>query len=1038
MKHIIDQSLGRTRAILMLFVLILVTGLVSYLTVPRESMPDITIPVINVSVGYEGISPEDAERLLILPLENELRSLEGIKDMEATAAQSSASVKLEFIAGMNSDLMLAKVRDKVDQAKAKLPEGADEPLVEQVSFARQMPVITVVLSGKIPERALVAMAHDLKDELEGFRQVLEVDIAGDRTDVMDVIIDPLKLESYGLNPEDVIALVDNNNRLVTAGNIDNGNGRFAVKVPAVYKTPADILNQPIKISGDKIVRFSDVARILLTFKDTGGYARMNGHFSIALEIKKRPGENIIETVNLIKAVVTEGMKQAPETLNVDFVGDQSEEILVMVNDLQNSVLSAVILVITVIVGALGARSALLVGIAIPGSFLAGILIIAMMGLTINMIVLFSLMMAVGMLVDGAIVVTEYADRKMSEGAERKAAYREASLRMAWPIIASTATTLAAFFPLMFWPGIMGEMMKYLPLTLIATLSASLVMALVFIPTMGSLIGKPGSLSLAQQQAFRMTESGDPAKIPGVTGRYVRFLMVAIEHPVKILCAGLVLVSSIYVVFGVLGKGAEFFPDVDTDNIVVKARVNSSNLAIDEKDELLRQLEAPLLRLPELESLYTRTGNNNEVGTLRITLLDWQYRRRAAVIAEEIKELLSGFAGLDISVERQKDGPPQGKPLELVVSAVSLDDLYATVDKAREQIAATPGFVRITDNGPTPGYEWRMDIDRGEAARYGADVAKTGALITMVTSGLIIGSYRPDNSDDEVDIRVRYPEQDRHLDSIDQLKLMTTSGLVPITNFTKRQIAPKVDQIQHLNGKRTVTISADLEEGVLLNDILPALKASVSAMRVPAGVSFRYKGQNEDQQESSQFLMKAFSVALFVMAMILVTQFNSFYQALLIMSAVILSTGGVFLGLLVTGQPFGIVMCGIGVISLAGIVVNNNIVLIDTYNVLRQQGLKAEEAVLRTSAQRLRPVLLTTVTTILGLMPMVLSTNIDLFSHSLEIGGPSAQWWSQLATSVAGGLAFATLLTLLLTPCLLTLAGKRQDRKALTGSPDLLT
>ncbi|MFK0572072.1 efflux RND transporter permease subunit, partial [Endozoicomonas sp.] len=902
------------------------------------------------------------------------------------------------------------------------------PIINQISFASMEPVITAVLSGNLPERALVKMARKLKDELESRKQILEVDIAGDREEVVDVIINPLKLESYGLVPADVINLVSQNNQLVAAGNLDNGKGRFSVKVPAVYKTAADILSQPVKADGDRVITFGDIATVLSTFKEGGGYARMNGQSSVALEIKKRPGENIIETVALAKAIITEGQKLAPLTLNVNYVGDQSVDVVDMVNDLQNSVLAAIILVVTVIVGALGFRSAVLAAIAIPGSFLTGILIIAMMGLTINMVVLISLMMAVGMLVDGAIVVTEYADRKMSEGIPRQQAYREASLRMAWPIIASTATTLAAFFPLMFWPGIMGEMMSYLPLTLIATLSASLVMALIFIPTIGSVIGKPRKLSDKERRAITEAETGDLNNIPGWAGFYIKILSRAIQHPLKILFSGMALVVVIYAVFINFGKGFEFFPDVDTNNIMVKVRVNSSNLSIDEKDHILKKVETILLRQPELKTLYARTGGNQEVGTIRLNMVDWKYRRKAALVAEEIAQKLSHFAGLNITVERQKDGPPQGKPLELVISASDLEVLHATVAQVKAELAKIKGFTNLEDDGPTPGYEWRINVDRAGAARYGADVSSAGGLVRLVTSGLTVGSYRPDDSSDEVDIRIRFPESDRHLESIDQLRLMTQAGLVPISNFTRREIAPKVDSIKRLDGKRTVSVGANLAEGVLLNDILPELKAALEALDVPDEVSFSFKGQNEDQQESSQFLVKAFAIALFVMAMILVTQFNSFYQAFLIMSAVVLSTGGVLLGLMLAGKPFGIVMCGIGVISLAGIVVNNNIVLIDTYNVLRRQGMKAEEAILRTGAQRLRPVMLTTITTILGLMPMVLSTNIDLFNHRLEIGGPTAQWWNQLSTSIAGGLAFATLLTLVLTPCLLVIAGRKQDRR----------
>ena len=1028
MHTLIFAALKRTRTVLMMLALILLTGLASYLTIPRESSPDITIPVIRISVSHEGISPEDAERLLVLPLENELRAIEGVKEIRATASQSNATVTLEFVAGLDTDEVMAEVRDKVNLAKSKLPQDTDEPVINQISFASMAPVVTAVLSGELPQRALVQMARALKDELESRKQILEVDIAGDREEVVDVIIDPLKLESYGLVPADVINLVSQNNRLVAAGNLDNGKGRFAVKVPAVYKTPADILSQPVKADGDRVITFADIASVRSTFKDGGGYARMNGQSSIALEIKKRPGENIIETVALTRAIIDQAQKLAPKTLNVDYVGDQSVEIVDMVNDLQNSVLAAIILVVTVIVGALGLRSAVLAAIAIPGSFLTGILIIALMGLTMNMIVLVALMIAVGMLVDGAIVVTEYADRKMSEGIPRQQAYQQASIRMAWPIIASTATTLAAFFPLMFWPGIMGEMMTYMPLTLIATLSASLVMALIFIPTIGSVFGRPRTLSEQDKQSLHEAENGDLNKVPGWAGAYIRLLGRAISHPRIILFMGMAVVVAIYMAFINLGKGIEFFPDVDTNSIVIKVRVNSSNLSIDEKDDILQQVEAIVLQQPELKTLYARTGDNQEVGTLRLNMVDWQYRQKAALVVAELNQKLSGFAGLDISVERKKDGPPQGKPLKLVISANDLEVLHDSVGMARELLLDMGGFTNLEDDGPTPGYEWRIDVDRAGAARYGADVSSAGGLVRLVTSGLTVGSYRPDDSSDEVDIRIRFPENDRHLDSIDELRLMTPGGLVPINNFMSRTIAPRVDSIKHLDGKRTVTVSADVTEGTLLNDLLPQLRSRLDALAVPEQVRFDIKGQNEDQQESGQFLLKAFGIALFVMALILVTQFNSFYQALLIMSAVVLSTGGVLLGLLLAGKPFGIVMCGIGVISLAGIVVNNNIVLIDTYNVLRGRGMKAEEAILRTGAQRLRPVMLTTITTILGLMPMVLSTNIDLFNHTLEIGGPTAQWWNQLSTAIAGGLAFATVLTLILTPCLLMIAGSRQDKK----------
>lgn len=1029
MHAVIKLFLSRSRTVLMFFVLLLTLGTLSYITIPKEAAPDVPIPVVYISVSYEGISPEDSERLLILPLEKELRGIAGIKEMTSTASQSHAAITIEFVAGLDISEAIADVRDKVNQAKSKLPEGSDEPVIKQITIASMEPVVTVILSGEMPERTLIQIARKIRDVLEGRKEILEVSIGGDREDVIDVVIDPLKLESYSLVPSDIVNLVSSNNKLVAAGNVDNGNGRFAVKVPAVYKTPADILGQPVKADGDRVITFADVATVRNTFKDGGSYASMNGEPSVSLEVKKRPGENIIETIDVTKAIVAEARRQAPDNLRVHYAKDQSQDVRLMLLDLQNNVLSAVILVVIVILGALGLRSSVLVGLAIPGAFLTGILMIGLFGLTINMIVLFALIMSVGMLVDGAIVVTESADRKMSEGLSKRDAYLKASLRMSWPITASTATTLAAFFPLMFWPGMMGEFMMYLPLTLIATLSASLVMALIFIPCIGMLIGKPRVLSRTESINIKASDTGDLSTMVGMSGGYTRLLSVALRYPGKVVLTGFLLVFSVYWTFGKIGHGVEFFPSVETNYARISVMANSSNYSIDEKHKVARQVEQRLLDMPAIRDIYTRTGENQTIAVLSITLQDWQFREPAPLVMEQIKERLSVFAGLDILVNRQKDGPPSGAPLSLTLYSENLTHLNDSMRAVEQILRNDPRVVNIEHNGSTPGYEWQMNIDRTLAARFGADVTTTGSMIRMVTSGLTVGSYRPDNSNDEVDIRIRFPEQDRHLESIDQLRLMTASGLVPISLFTERTIANKLDNINHTDGLRSVEIGGELTEGEQLNRVLPDIFAAIKAANLPDSVTVEVKGEQADLEESQEFLVKAFAVALFVMAMILVSQFNSFYQALLIMSAVVLSTGGVFIGLLITEQPFGIVMSGIGVISLAGIIVNNNIVLIDTYNMQRARGMDATQAVLRTGAQRLRPVMLTTITTVLGLLPMVLSANIDLFAHKIDIGAPSTQMWNQLSVAIASGLTFATVLTLFITPCLLVIRGRRQDRKA---------
>ena len=1026
MRGIIDASLDRTRTVMMVFVLLLISGFVTYNNIPKESEPDITIPFIYVSITHDGIAPEDAERMLVRPMENELRSLEGVKEMKSTASEGHASITMEFVAGFDPKDALADVRDKVTLAKAKLPSETEEPSIHEVTMADEQPVLTVVLSGPVPERGLVTIARELKNVIEGLKEVLEVEIGGDREDIVEIIVDPLLMESYGLDQNDILNLLQRNNRLVAAGTLDNGAGRFAVKVPSVYETVKDVYDQPVKVVGDRVITFGDVAQVRRSYKDPNSFARLDGDPSVSLEIKKRPGENIIYTVEKVKAIMEQGKSKWPEHIKVTYTNDRSKDVKSMLTDLQNNVLSAVLLVSIMVIATLGFRSAALVGVAIPGAFLTGILIIALMGLTVNMVVLFGLIMAVGMLVDGAIVVTEFADRMMGEGKPRKEAYRMASKRMAWPIIASTATTLAAFAPLLFWPGIMGQFMSYLPITLIAVLASSLVMALIFVPSVGTIIGKPRWISKEEKQRLLQAENGDITQLTGFAGKYVRFLAVAIKHPLKSLLISIVIAISVFMAYGASGLGVEFFPKVEPTGANITVR-SHGDLSIHEKDRIMKKIEERIVGFEEIETLYTRTGGNNRVGYMRMNLIDWQERRKADDIISDVYAATDDIAGVEIEVRKDENGPGGGKDLQLELSSRFPEELNEAVRVIRQELDAEGVFVNIEDTANKDGIEWQLVIDRSNAARFGADATLVGSTISMVTNGLKIGEYRPDDVDDELDIRVRYPEDKRDLGQLEAVRLKTQHGMVPVSNFVDQEAKPKVDKIQRVDGRRVVTVMADMAPGELLNAHLPRLMERLPELNLSNSVNIKIRGDNEDQMESQNFLVNAFMVALFVMAIILVSQFNSFYQAFLILSAVIFSTVGVFLGLILVQKPFGIVMSGIGVISLAGIVVNNNIVLIDTYNVLRRQGMAVKEAILRTGAQRLRPVLLTTVTTILGLMPMVLELNINLFTRVIESGAPSSQWWSQLSIAVAGGLAFATLLTLVLTPCMLAIGERARAR-----------
>lgn len=1038
-KGFIELAFERSRLVLGGLLFMVIAGIVAFATIPKEADPDINIPILYVKMAYEGISPEDAERLLVRPMEQKLRAIEGIKEMRASAFEGGANVVLEFEAGFDADKAMADVRQKVDLAKPDLPKETEEPTVHEVNFSL-FPVILVTLAGDIPERALVRLARDLKESIESISSVLEVRIAGDREEAVEILVDPIKVESYGLTLDEALRIVGASNKLVAAGSQDTGKGRFAVKVPGLYEGLKDIVEQPVKVEGDAVIRLAEIGEARRTFKDPESFARVGGRPALVLEVVKRTGQNIIETIEAVRSTVEAERQGWPEpvrqAVQVSFLQDKSDDIRTMLTDLNNSVIAASLLVIIVVVGALGGRSSTLVGISIPGSFLMAILLVGAMGMTVNIVVLFSLIMAVGMLVDGAVVVTEYADRKMLEGLSRPQAYALSTRHMFAPVVSSTVTTIAAFLPLMFWPGVVGEFMRYLPITLVATLGASLLMALLFVPVIGSIFGKPGT---GEQETMRILADDTPVselrELRGPTGLYVRALDFALGHPLKVIAASVAVLVGVQALHGAIGKGVEFFPDVEPKfaKVQVKAR---GNLSIFEKDALMREVESRILDMPELASVYTRTGREqmtedpeDVIGTVTVEFIDWRQRRKAHLILDEAKARTADLAGIQVDLRKEDSGPPVGKPVQVELSAREPALLEPAAAKVRAFMENLPGLRNIEDGRPLPGIDWQIKVDRAQAAKFGASVGAIGESVQMLTNGFKVGAYRPNDSTDEIDIIVRYPREWRTIDRLDQVRVGGTAGAVPISSFVERLPKPRVGTLNRTDGRRVMAVKADVAEGVLPGDKVAAIQAWLASEegRLDPGVKVRFKGEDEEQRKAEAFLLKAFGAALFLIALILVAQFNSFYSTFLILSAVVMSTIGVFVGLIVMGQPFGIVMTGIGVIALAGVIVNNNIVLIDTFDRLRREtSLGPREAVLKTGAQRLRPVFLTAFTAILGLLPMMLLVNIDFMAREVTVGAPAMQWWNQLATAMVFGLAFATVLTLVVTPCALVLKGNARD------------
>ena len=1109
MIDMLEAILRRPKTVFMLMMALVVAGTFTYIGIPKEDSPDIDVPVFYVSISQQGISPEDAERLLVRPMETELRSLDGLKELTAIASEGHAGIVLEFDISFNKDEAMSDVRDKVDQAKAKLPAEADEPTISETNFALA-PTITVTLSGNVPERTLYTHARKLKDQIESIDTVRSADLSGHREELLEVLIDTRKLESYAITQQELLTSLTQNNQLVPAGFLDSGAGRFNVKVPGLVETAEDVYSLPLKQFGEGVVTLGDVAEIRRTFKDATSYTRVNGQPAIALNITKRIGTNVIENNAAVRQIVEETSKDWPETIRVDFMLDQSANIFEVLGSLESSILTAIFLVMVLIIATLGVRSALLVGLAIPTSFMVGFLMLAGLGYTVNIMVMFGLVLTVGMLVDGAIVMVEYADRKIAEGMEDKEAYIRAAKLMFWPIISSTATTLAAFLPMLMWPGVAGEFMSYLPIMVIIVLTAALVTATVFIPVTGGIFASishfisrhaavllalvfaslaamtvveapllgfvlDGNLTLplagaafllagglsflvlrpavrwsqaraairaaedkAEAEILSGSHAFDVREVRGIGGVYVRSLKFLAGNPLGTLVAfgGMVaLCAWIFIGFSSNSAGVEFFVDEEPKQAVVLIS-GRGNLSAAEARDLVADVEREVLATAGIENAVTSAfapgggGGGNAlgiqgkpadvIGEIQLDLSDYCCRRSYVEISQEIRDRTAPLPGIKVELRKIEGGPPTGKDVQLEVRSTDYATVVETVARIRAHMNQMDGLIDQEDDRPLPGIEWQLSIDREQAGRYQAGIASVGSMVQLVTNGVLIGKYRPSDSEDEVDIRVRLPESERTLDRFDELRLQTPLGLVPLANFVDRTAAQKVSSITRRDGQYSMMLKATVDKasGMLPDDKVKELDTWLKTQTWPESVHLKFRGADEDQKESGEFLMKAMVASLFLMFLILLTQYNSFYQTFITLLTVVLSVFGVLAGMWITGQKFSIIMTGTGIVALAGIVVNNAIILLDTFNRFREDGMPTQDAILKTSLQRLRPIMLTTITTIIGLVPMATQINFSFFDQVTAVGGITAIWWVQLSTAVISGLAFSTILTLVMVPVLI--------------------
>jgi len=1022
-------------------IIIISTGSLTYINIAKDAEPDIDIPFIYVVVPHQGISPEDSERLIVKPLENQLKTIEGIEEMNGSASNGFGSVLLEFDIKFDKDKALGDVREKVDMVKSKLPQDAEEPAVLEFNMA-ELPTIVVSLSGDVPDRTLFYHAKRLQTKIESMPGVLEAPVTGDREDLMEILVSPSKLENYNISLMDLIRSITGNNRLVAAGSIDKGQGKFSIKVPAVYESAQDVYNLVIFSEGDGAVTLGDVAEIRKTYKDTESYARVNGKPAVALQVKKRIGENVLEINEKVRIEAQEYIENLSENIEINFTSDNSDYILEMLKSLQAAVTNAIISVMILVIGALGIRSALMVGISIPTSFLMAIALLALSGGYINMMVMFGLLVSVGLLVDGSIVMVEYADRKMAEGLSRLDAYTQSYKRMIWPIISSTATTLAAFLPLILWPGVSGQFMKWMPFMVSLVLVSSLFSALIFIPVMGSIFGKT-----EKKNSAKLNDKFDLKNLSGFTKVYIDILQKLIKKPILTIISSIVIVVILFNLYVSFNAGARYSVEGDTNQMTVHI-IARGNLSPSQKLDIALDVENIVRTVDGIKTTSTLIGGasaeqmimsdgesrSDEIAMMMIELKPVHERRHADILRQEILEKTSLLPGVIVEAYKVERKPESGKDIQIELTSSNNLQLTKVTNSISNKLKSMDGIMEVDDTRSLPGIEWIINVDRELAGKYGVDVSIIGSIVQLVTNGILVDKYRPDDSEDEVDIRVRFPKDYRQLEQFDQLRIPTPEGAIPLSNFVKRVPQQKVTSIERSNGTRILKIRANtMIDPITGKKILPFDKNVeignwINDQNFSNDVEIKFAGTNEDGEESAAFLGKAMLGALFLMFVILLTQFNSFYQAAITLSTVVLSTVGALTGLLITGQVFSVIMSGLGIVSLAGIIVNNSIVLIDTFNRLKNDAKNLNEAILHSAAQRLRPILLTTTTTMVGLTPVALQITIDWFGRSVEVGGLMSAWWVPFSTAVIWGLGFSSLLTLFLIPTLLALPKHLKEKK----------
>ncbi len=1053
-------SVEHATAVFVLVFCLFIGGLISYGSLPREAAPDIPIPIVIVSTPYFGVSPSDMETLVTQPMETEFKSLRGLKQMTSTSAESVSLVTLEFETDINIEDALQKVREKVDKVKPDLPPDAEEPEVIEINPS-DWPVLITNVSGDMDPVRLKGIGESIQDDLEKISGVLRVDLAGGVEREIQVLLDPDKLRQYKVSPNQVIGTIQSENINLPGGSIEVGSMKYLLRVPGEFEDLDTIRNLVVKAPEGQQVRIRDVGEVLDTYKEQETFSRLttfnksdDGKVTsrtmpnISISVVKRSGENIIEIAEASKEVINEYKARMEPGVDVVILNDMSEDIKASVTDLENNIISGMILVVAILFFFMGgARNALMVSISVPLSMLISFIVLDMLGITLNMVVLFSLMLALGMLVDNAIVIVENIYRHASEGKPLHQAALDGTNEVGWAIVASTATTVGAFFPMVFWPGVMGKFMGYLPKTVMITLVASLFVALVINPAVAAVFlrvkrGKDGQIQAS-------SEYDVPDNF--VYRAYHKVLEWSLGHRVVVIALSITAFIGTFVVFAKSNAGVEFFPGSTAEQFTIKIETADGS-RLEATNELVKRVVDPLDGKLDLEYGFTvqertdlesrlTTGSKlveawiEDVGTgggsgmvaggkaphyakISVDLLAAEDQKSDPdVFMEALREVYERVPGATIIIEVQEMGPPSGKPVSIEIVGEDLKVSAKISRDIKERIRTIPGIIDLDDDVELTRPEILVRVDRERAALLKTDTSGVATTVRTAVNGNKATVFR--EGDEEYDITVKFPEERRA--DVNGLQLLTVSNRdgehIPLTEVADIVVEGGSGSIRHKDQDRVVSVSANAAAGYLPADLLRAVQTELKDYKVPPGYDIRYTGENKDQEEAAAFLGRALLIALFIIALILVTQFNSIAQPLIILSSVLLSLIGVLWGLIIAREPFGIIMTGIGIISLAGVVVNNSIVLIDYANQLRNRGMSRRDAVMTAGLVRFRPVLLTAATTILGLIPLVIGVSIDFINQGIVIGGRSVDMWGPMARAVSSGLLVATVLTLVVVPVL---------------------